>query len=321
MTRRSTTLYSIGIDGGGTRTRAVLVDGAGNVRGSGFAGPSNPHSAGPTAAGRAVLLAAKRALTAARASRREVALVALGAAGLADLASRRSMHDALSREFAAAKIHVTTDAELALAASGERADCGPKVAVIAGTGSIALGCDKKGTRVRAGGYGYRIGDEGSGAWIGREALARAQRAIDGRAAKTALVDALCETLRCRREDLRLAAHRAAESASSLAALVPIVALAADDGDVASAALLRLAGTQLAELAACVDARVRRSSSRKAAVICCYGGVFEHLPRVERAFRAELRRRIGASPTSRRVQPELAAIELAQATLGDSEGTR
>lgn len=321
MTRRSTTPFSIGIDGGGTRTRAVLVDADGTVCGSGVAGPSNPHSSGSAAAARQVLLAATRALSAARASRREVALVALGAAGLADLASRRSMRAALVPKFANASIHVTTDAELALAASGERTDSAPKVAIIAGTGSIALGCDVKGARVRAGGYGFRIGDDGSGAWIGREALLRAQRALDGRDPKTALVDALCEALRCSRDALRLAAHRAAESASSLGALAPVVALAADDGDVASATLLRLAGARLAELAACVDARVRPRSRRKPAVICCFGGVFERLPRVDRAFRTELRRRIGVAPSRCRVLPELAAIELARATLGDSEGTR
>ena len=72
---------------------------------------------------------------------------------------------------------VSTDIEIALAAAFDE---GPGIVVSAGTGSVAVGRDRAGKRHRIGGYGWQMGDEGSGYAIGRAALGAVSRAADGR---------------------------------------------------------------------------------------------------------------------------------------------
>src|SRR5258707_496529 len=67
------------------------------------------------------------------------------------------------------------------------------LAVVAGTGSIALGRDARGATARSGGWGHLIGDEGSGYDIGRSCLQAVTRAADGRGPPTTLVDLLAHT--------------------------------------------------------------------------------------------------------------------------------
>src|SRR5204863_821295 len=81
------------------------------------------------------------------------------------------------------RILVVNDALIALVAG---AGDNPGIVVIAGTGSIVYGRSAAGEAARAGGWGHMIGDEGSGYWIGREALAAVMRAADGRGPSTAL---------------------------------------------------------------------------------------------------------------------------------------
>ena len=90
---------------------------------------------------------------------------------------------------ARARILVTNDALIALVAG---AGVGPGVVVIAGTGSIAYGRNAHDEAARAGGWGYILADEGSGFWIGRQALRAVVRAADGRGPATALTPLVLE---------------------------------------------------------------------------------------------------------------------------------
>src|SRR5438128_1339137 len=74
---------------------------------------------------------------------------------------------------------------LALVAGAQDA---PGIVIVSGTGSIAYGRNANGEAARAGGWGHMIGDEGSGYWIGREALTAVMRAADGRGPATGLSD-------------------------------------------------------------------------------------------------------------------------------------
>ena len=86
-------------------------------------------------------------------------------------------------------MRVTTDIEIALtAAFGD----GPGIVVVAGTGSVVLGRDPEGRMLRRGGYGWQMGDEGSGYAIGRAALGAVSRAHDGRSPETAITPVLME---------------------------------------------------------------------------------------------------------------------------------
>jgi len=174
-----------GIDGGGSKTLAVVVDAEGRERGRGTAASSNYAAVGLQRAIREIHAAVTAALDQAGGA------LPLGAAwiGLSGV-DRPGDRDALLPHLhdLAATVRLTNDADLVLSAlPGARG-----VAVIAGTGSIVLGRDASGATVRAGGWGHVIGDEGSGYELGRAALQAAARAADGRGPETALLGAIVD---------------------------------------------------------------------------------------------------------------------------------
>ena len=181
--------FFAGIDGGGSKTSIVLVDEGGQELGRGQAGGSNYQAVGLE---RAVanlqtgLTAARQAARLPEAAR-PAALVA-GLAGLdrpADYSRWRVEFDRLNL---ADRIELSNDAELILYALHDRRGLG----LICGTGSIALGRDLQDNRGRAGGWGHFFGDEGSGLWLGRQALNLASRAADGRGPHTTLLPLILE---------------------------------------------------------------------------------------------------------------------------------
>lgn len=176
-----------GVDGGGSKTMAVVVDAQGRELGRGKAGASNYQAVGLDTALSRVQEALAEAMAQAGADfgERPAGLV-LGMAGIdrpedmarwqAELADRPALAD---------KLEVCGDMDLILYALPERKGLG----IIAGTGSIAVGRDGRrgGDRIRAGGWGHFMGDEGSGLWLGRQALNASTRAADGRGAQTELL--------------------------------------------------------------------------------------------------------------------------------------
>ena len=175
----------LGIDCGGTKTHAVLMDSRGEILGEGFGGPSNPN-ASPM---EVVMNSIKEAvLNAVGNVRRPIRVVCVSAAGTLG-GNIGVLVDFLKRLFPDSRVLVKRDYEIAHVA------CflfGPGVVFIAGTGSIAYGINEAGKSVRVGGWGHLLGDEGSGYWVGRKGLTAALRAYDGRGRNTRLVDYLVE---------------------------------------------------------------------------------------------------------------------------------
>lgn len=177
-------LYA-GIDGGGTKTLAVLVDESGTERGRGLAGSGNYATIGQEETIANIGTAVKHALGAAG-SGAQLGAAWIGLAGVDRPADRARLFPALQR--LAPRIELGNDAELALAALPDAQG----VALIAGTGAIALGRDHRGEIVRASGWGHVFGDEGSGYDIGRQALQAAAQAFDKRGPNTALLTAIVD---------------------------------------------------------------------------------------------------------------------------------
>ena len=163
----TTNTLVIGVDGGGSRTRARLANARGDTLGNGEAGPANPHAKGFQAAEREIRIAVESAFSDARVERQTVGAVCLGISGV-DRPEERTRFIAWARETIAPHVLVVNDGEIVLAA-GSPENWG--VALIAGTGSIAWGKTRDGRIARAGGWGYMIGDEGSGFDLAREAIA------------------------------------------------------------------------------------------------------------------------------------------------------
>ena len=216
--------YFIGIDGGGTRTTAVVVDESGNelARAEGGAGRVNVLE--PEAGAHVLADVATLALANARVTDLPAALCcALSGAGRDPERSR--LEQALSALRIAGQVHVVTDFEGAL---HDAVGAGPGILIISGTGSSAWGRSADGRCIRAGGWGHIIGDEGSGYALGRVALMLAMREFDGRGENARFMDAVLAQTKVISED-GLVRWAAAATKADIAALAPIIFNAAAQG--------------------------------------------------------------------------------------------
>jgi glucosamine kinase len=224
--------YIIGVDGGGTGTRAKLAAPQGTLLGQGEAGPS-ALGQGVAQAWRHVERAVARAFEAAGLPPAPPAACAIGL-GLsgAHVASRREAFLGSAPPYA--RLLLADDGSTSLyGALGGR----PGVVVAAGTGSIGEALRADGSRATVGGWGFGIGDEGSGAWLGLRAVRHAHRAQDGREPLGPLSEAV-QALAGRTREALLAWGEQANQAT-YAQLAPLV-FELEAQDPAAAALLQQA---------------------------------------------------------------------------------
>lgn len=289
----------LAVDGGGTKTQALLVDAAGRVLGRGTAGGSNHRAAGMRSA-LAQIHAAVEGAAGAAGCAPPFAAAWFGLAGV----DRPADVDAFQARLAplAAVCHVTNDAALALAGL----QGAPGVALIAGTGSIALGRDRSGRVVRVGGWGHLIGDEGSGYDLARRALQLALRMADGRAPRGPLLDrVLAHFGAASHEDLIERVYAQPDKAR-LAALAPGVLLAAREGDSDARAIGRAAAGELAQA---VTAAARQLSSTDAPLaLALSGGLLVADAWYRRAVLRRVRARVRVGAVAVLAEPAVAAAQ-------------
>ena len=278
----------LGIDGGGTRTVALLANDEGQLLGRAESGPSNPLKVGFRKAEREILEAVRACRkeagvpVAARSSRgRLLNAVCAGIAGVDRPAAHRPLLAWMRRHIPARHHLLTSDAAIALAAAVRNR---PGIIVIAGTGSIAFARDDKGKVLRAGGWGVPYDDRGSGYDLGRTAVQAALEALDGRGPHTALMDAICRRLGLSNIS-EIIAQRLEQQ--QIAALFPLVMDAARDGDLVARHLCDAAACHLADLA--VALLKRAGWMRRATSVITTGGVFQSSNLIRRAFARHLRR--------------------------------
>src|SRR5882762_10508304 len=237
-----------GVDGGGTKTYAIVMDQDDNILGQGHAGPSNPLRVGITLAAAAIREALDRACAAARVRRTDVVAIEIGLAGARRKELSARMEEAL-RGLGVREIEVVGDAEIALfgATDGE-----PGVVVIAGTGSVSCGINVRHRRVRAGGWGPVAGDEGGGSWIARRALAAVAHATDGRGPGTSLTAAACSYFHVSTaDDLATAIYSPTITNDRIAGFAKLVIEAAKANDRVARGIVTEAGKELGIAAAAV----------------------------------------------------------------------
>jgi glucosamine kinase len=234
----------IGADVGGSKTAVGVSDGQTILA----------RAEGPGAAlrpGRALASAGSIAETVRRAlataGKLSGDVLVIGAAGAGREPEREELRKALRGESLAARVVVTTDIDIALVAAFET---GPGIVVSAGTGSVAVGRDQSGKRHRIGGYGWQMGDEGSGYAIGRAALGAVSRAFDGRSPRTALSQRVLDATRSDGFDA-LVRWAAGASPAEVAALAPHVLDVAADGDPLAQGIADYAARELSQLALCL----------------------------------------------------------------------
>ena len=186
----------LGIDGGGSKTLAWLAsresDGSPvEPIGRGLAGPSNPRAVGFDSAFLNIEAAIESAFADAACPRGTVSAICLCLAGAGRLEEQQRIAAWATSRGIATRVRVTSDAEPILAAAAPDL---LGIALISGTGSLAWGRNAEGLTARCGGWGYLMGDEGSGYAIAIDGLRAAVMAVDGRGHETSLVSAFCNRL-------------------------------------------------------------------------------------------------------------------------------
>jgi N-acetylmuramic acid 6-phosphate etherase len=302
--------FILGVDGGGTKTTALVASATGRVLGRGTAGSSNLHAVGEAEALDALRVAIAEAYAAAQLPPRLPRAACLGLAGVARPTDQGQLRAWAEQALPGVAIRIVNDAELVLAAGTPE---GWGIAVISGTGSIAFGRSPDGRIARAGGWGWALGDEGSGYAIGLAALRAVARAADGRGPRTTLTEAiLARWSLAGPEALVGEVYRTPFPRAEISALATLVEVVADEGDEVALTILRDSGWELA-LAATSVARALEFTGPTPGGLA--GGVLVNGHWVRTAF-AEVLAEAGLwiDPVQSVAEPVLGAIVLARRML-------
>jgi glucosamine kinase len=228
--------FYLGVDGGGTGCRARIEDETGAVLGQGLSGPATTRL-GIEAAWASVMHACDAAVAEAGFGPAELSRTWLGV-GLAGIGRKGALEALQAMPHPYAGTAFVSDGMAACLGAHSGQD---GAIVIAGTGSIGLGF-ARGRDLRAGGYGFPISDEGSGAWLGLSAVQLALRAHDGRHDRTALLAEVMQ--RFHNEPMEAVAWMDRATATDYASLAPMVMRHADQGDAAGRRIVQAAAEQI-----------------------------------------------------------------------------
>lgn len=295
----------IGADVGGSKTAVGVSDGEkmlARVEGNGAA--VRPGRA--LASASVIAEVVRHALAASGRLAGDVLYV--GAAGAGREPERDELRKALRTENLAKTVVVATDIEIALVAAFDE---GPGIVVSAGTGSVAVGRDRNGKRYRIGGYGWQMGDEGSGYAIGRAALGAVSRAADGRSPRTALSERILAASRSEDFDA-LVRWAAGASPAEVAALAPHVLDVAAHGDPLAQGIADYAARELTQLAICLLPMMEVEPPVGVAIT---GGLLSSDGPLRRSVLARLKEEPGLTPMETAVDAVRGAIRLAEQVAG------
>lgn len=299
-------MHVLGIDAGGTKTVCLLADEDGRVVAAARGGGANLQAAGELEVEKVLHELMEEAI-----GSRAVAptAICLGIAGVDREEDNRLVHGIMRRIGYKARILVVNDALIALMAGAPDA---PAVVIIAGTGSIAYGRNASGVAARAGGWGYVLGDEGSGYWIGRLALRAVVRQADGRGGRTLLTPLVLQHFDVAKpQDLVNAIYYRDVRPPAIAAVARYVQEAFDDGDSVAAHILDRAAAELVTSAASVTSQLGMTEDEFPFILA--GGMFQAIPWLV----VELPQRLNAIAARSRAErlesePATGAIRLALA---------
>ena len=307
------TFIVIGIDGGGSKTRAMVADEHGGMVGE-VVGPGSAVRPGRAEDSATVIAdVVHDALASCEMTHVMPRVLCVGVAGVGRDAERQELWQALVTRELADEIVIHSDFSIALDdAFGD----GPGVLMISGTGSVAFGRGPTGLTARCGGWGPAFGDEGSGAWIGRKALSVVSAASDGREPETALTGAILTAAQVN-ELPELIPWAAAATPSTLASLAPVVMSVADAGDLRANSIVSLA---VEELCLHVRALARQLfvDERASVPVALSGGMLRRGSTLRRRLEHRLKTAVpGAQVNNDDVQPVRGAVRGALRFLGEA----
>lgn len=301
-------MHVLGIDAGGTKTVCQLADGRGGIIAEARGGGANLRAVGQFEVERVFRRLVDDVL-----AHRDIRpdAICVGIAGADRERDADLVRELIRRMGYDLPTVVVNDALVALVAGvGEQA---PGVVIVAGTGSIAYGRDGAGRAARAGGWGYLLGDEGGGFWIGRAALSAVVRQFDHRGPATLLTDlVLTQMGLTTAADVIQAVYDRGLPRHVIAGIADVIQHATESGDAVAADILNRAAAELGSAAASVVTRLGMRGEIFQTVLA--GGIFRGIPLLGGAVEARMAeiaprstvRRLGVEPASGAVTLALAA---------------
>lgn len=281
--------YYLGIDGGGTKTQAVILDSSGCLKGVGTAGSSSVNNVGLEHATHNIQSAVAMAASEAGIAAHSFNAAFLGIAGVVSQADR-DVVTTIAQQIALAPANmIGVDHDCRVALSGGLGGQ-PGIVQIIGTGSSCFGLTSTGDRWRAGGWGYLLADEGAGYWLGIQAMKAATSEYDTRGHPTLLTEMVSSALKL--EDMDQIMQRMYYeplSVADIAALSHLVIDAARQNDQVANAIITHG---MDEVARCIEAVARRLRFRDDELrLVCVGGIVQAGPVITTPLEKAICRRL------------------------------
>jgi N-acetylglucosamine kinase-like BadF-type ATPase len=297
-------MHVLGIDAGGTKTVCLLADEHGHILSESRRGGANLQAVGELQVEKIIHEVMDEAI-----GDRSIvpAAICLGIAGVDRQDDAAVVKAIMKRIGYKTRVLVVNDALVALEAG---APGQPGVVVISGTGSISYGRNAAGEAARSGGWGYVLGDEGSGYWIGRAALRAVLRESDRRGQKTALSRLLLEHFGVpQAQGLIHEVYHSNLKPAAIGSLAKCVQAAFSQGDQVAIGILRGAADELEASAMSVARRLDLLGTAFTFILA--GGIFRAVPWLEQ----EMARRLPVAAPGTRAQllerePATGAVALA-----------
>ncbi|QSB04367.1 N-acetylglucosamine kinase [Natronoglycomyces albus] len=295
----------VGIDAGGTSTRAWLMDGEGSLLKTGNAAGSNPVGVGFRVAVQNIAAALESACAGIDTTR--LRAVCAGIAGVKSLSAPD--YEELGRLIRArlnltCNVEMVGDSTIAFAAATDETD---GAVLIAGTGASAFAIHDREPGQRSDGYGWLLGDLGSGFWLGQQAVRATLRYLDGHVPNGSMVEQVIdtfmgETVQASPSAAHLIGQCMAQSPRSLARLAPIVCEAAADDDETAQEIINEAVNHLAATVKAV--------AQPGKPVALAGSLLTNNTPIASGLTCHLSRELPASPLYQAVHPVAGAAWLA-----------
>ncbi len=297
--------HFIGVDAGGTQTRALLATETGEIIGVGRAAGANSWSSG-TSVSDAITTALRAAV-----SESDPASVAGGAIAIAGGGAYSPEVSAeIDESWRALGLSGSPELVLDVVAAYAAGTTAPRGLVLAaGTGAISAVIDRGQVLRRAGGHGWMVGDEGSAVWLGRKGTQAALRALDGRGPKTVLSTMICEALHIDEADAVSTASGIVAAVygrppAQIGQLAPLVIGACEHDDPVAQGLVESAANHLTDTAAAA------MGHELPPVIVLAGTLLTHAAPIRRLVREGLTELWPAAPIVETSSGEAGAVALA-----------
>jgi N-acetylglucosamine kinase-like BadF-type ATPase len=263
--------FVIGMDGGATKTAAMLSDLSGNVLAEETGGPSNPQVVGFERVGEVIVGLVVELSGRAGCKTNDVVSLVAGLAGAGregdkDQVKAAIANEAKKRKVVMGHVGIETDGRIALEGAFKGK---PGIIIIAGTGSFALAKDHKGATHRAGGWGRILGDEGSGYTIGRDGLNAVTKHLDGRGKPTLLTELIDSRFGLSNHEKIIGAIY--RSNFDVATVAPLVIEAAEAKDAECQRILNKATFELFEHVRILVNRIEESKGARAKIPVAFIG--------------------------------------------------